>query len=127
MSRGVSLCILPLLLRLCPGVLAALARSRSARIACGVVGAVRRDGSGRVAGPPRGVLAVPGVRKSGVFLLPGVGPGSALAALRNGVLGCIRAIGVVARLRSGDMRCFLRAESDMVGDVVVVVGCDVLV
>lgn len=42
-SRGVSLCILPLLLR--PGVLAAFARSLRARIACGVVGATRRVGT----------------------------------------------------------------------------------
>jgi hypothetical protein len=111
MSRGVSLCILPLLLRLSPGVLAALARSRNARMACGVVGAVLRDGSGLVAGPPLGVLAVPGVRTSGVRLLPGVGP--ALAARRKGVLGCRRALGVVCTARSGDGRCFFRAESDM--------------
>jgi len=71
-----------------------------------------------VAGPPRGVRPVPGVRRRGVFLLPGVGP--ALAARRKGVLGCMRAIGVVAKLRSGDKRCFLRADSDMVGAGVVV-------
>jgi len=112
MSRGVSLCTRPLRLRLFPGVLAALARSRSARIACGVVGATRRDGNGRVAGPPRGVLPVPGVRRSGVFLLPGVGP--ALAALLNGVLGSMRALGVAMGARSGEGRCFLRADSDMV-------------
>ena len=114
MSRGVSLCTLPLLLRLLPGVLAALARSLKALIACGVVGAVLRAGIGRVAGPPRGVLPVPGVRKVGVFLLPGVGP--ALAARRNGVLGWMRAsaCGVSFVVRSGEMRCFLRADSDMV-------------
>jgi hypothetical protein len=102
----------PLLRRLCPGVLAALARSRSALIACGVVGAPRLDGIGLVAGPPRGVLPVPGVRISGVFRLPGVGP--ALAARRKGVLGCKRAVGVAAVEPSGDERCFLRADSDMV-------------
>jgi hypothetical protein len=112
MSLGVSLCTLPLLLRLWPGVLAALARSLRARIACGVVGAALRDGIGRVAGPPLGVLPVPGVRISGVFRLPGVGP--ALTARRKGVLGCRRAFGVVSIVRSGDMRCFLRADSDMV-------------
>jgi hypothetical protein len=115
MSRGVSLWTRPLRLRLCPGVLAALARSLSARIACGVVGAFRREVIGRVAGPPRGVLPVPGVRRSGVFLLPGVGP--ALAARRKGVLGWRRALGVMVRLRSGDVRCFLRAESDIAGAV----------
>jgi hypothetical protein len=113
-SRGVSRCTLPLLLRLFPGVLAALARSLSARIACGVVGATRRAEIGRVAGPPRGVLAVPGVRKVGVLLLPGVGP--ALIARRNGVLGSGRAFafGVASASRSGEKR-FLRAESDMAG------------
>ena len=41
---------------------AAFARSRSALIACGVVGAVRRVGIGRVLGPALGVrAAVPGV------------------------------------------------------------------
>jgi hypothetical protein len=111
MSRGVSLCTLPLLLRLSPGVLAAFARSRNARIACGVVGAILRDGIGLVEGPPRGVLAVPGVRISDVLLLPG--EGLALAARRKGVLGCRRAIGVVCVVRSGDTRCLFRAESDM--------------
>jgi hypothetical protein len=117
-SRGVSLCIRPLRLRLFPGVLAALARSRRARIAWGVVGTFRRDGSGRVAGPPRGVRPVPGVRKSGVvrrsgvFLLPGVGP--ALAARRRGVLGVVGALGVAVLGISGDVRGFLRAESDMI-------------
>jgi hypothetical protein len=61
---------------------------------------------------------VPGVRMSGVFLLPGVGP--ALAALRNGVLGCGRAFGVVVMVCSGDRRSFLRADSDILGAVVVV-------
>lgn len=112
MSLGVSLWTLPLLLRLCPGVLAALARSLRARIACGVVGAALRDGVGRVAGPPLGVLPVPGVRRSGVFRLPGVGP--ALTARRKGVLGCIDAFRVVSIVRSGDIRCFLRAASDMI-------------
>ena len=111
MSRGVSLCTLPLLLRLSPGVLAAFARSRNARIACGVVGAVLRDGSGLVAGPPLGVLAVPGVRTSGVRPLPGVGP--ALIARRKGVIGCRRALGVVCIARPGDTRSLFRAESDM--------------
>jgi len=82
MSRGVSLCTRPLLRLTWPGVLVALARSLNARIACGVVGAVRRAGIGRVAGPPRGVLPVPGVR---IGLLPGVTP--ALAARRKGVTG----------------------------------------
>lgn len=113
-SRGVSLWTLPLLLRLFPGVLAALARSLNALIACGVVGAALRKGSGRVAGPPRGVLPVPGVRKVGVFRLPGVGP--ALRARRNGVVGAMRAslLGVLSRSRSGESRCFLRADSDIV-------------
>jgi hypothetical protein len=112
-SRGVSRCTLPLLLRLFPGVLAALARSLSALIACGVVGATRRAEIGRVAGPPRGVLAVPGVRKVGVLLLPGVGP--ALIARRNGVMGSGRALafGVATASRPGERRCFLRAESAM--------------
>lgn len=85
-SRGVSLWIRPLLLRLLPGVRAALALSLRARIACGVVGAIRREGRGRVAGPPRGVRPVPGVLMSGVLRLPGVGP--ALMARRKGVMGC---------------------------------------
>ena len=88
MSLGVSLCIRPLLLRTCPGVLAAFARSLRARIAWGVVGAARRAGIWRVAGPPRGVrAAVPGVRIAmfGVRLLPGVGP--VLEARRKGVIG----------------------------------------
>jgi hypothetical protein len=80
-------------------------------MACGVVGATRCDGSGRVVGPPRGVRPVPGVRISGVFLLPGVGP--ALTARWKGVLGWWRALGVVASMESGDVRCFFRAESDM--------------
>jgi hypothetical protein len=75
----------PLLLRLFPGVLAALALSLSALMAWGVVGAILREGSGRVAGPPRGVTPVPGVRRVGVLLLPGVGP--TLVARRNGVMG----------------------------------------
>jgi hypothetical protein len=88
-----------------------------------VVGAIRRDGNGRVAGPPRGVLPVPGVRRSGVFLLPGVGP--ALAARLKGVLGWMRALGVVARAPSGEVRCFLRADSDMfvAGSIVVYANC----
>ena len=81
-SRGVSLCILPLRRRTCPGVLAAWARSRSARMAWGVVGAALLVGRGRVAGPPRGVRAVPGVR---IGALLGVTP--ALAARRKGVTG----------------------------------------
>lgn len=106
-----------------PGVRAAFARSRRARIACGVVGAARRDGIGRVAGPPRGVLPVPGVRTSGVrtsgvFLLPGVGAGPALAALWKGVLGGKRAFGVVVAIFSGDKRSFFRADSDMAGAIV---------
>lgn len=114
MSRGVSLCTLPLLLRLFPGVLAAFARSLKALIACGVVGAALRAGRGRVAGPPRGVLPVPGVRNVGVFLLPGVGP--ALTARRKGVLGWMRAslFGVLSVSRCGERRCFLRADSAMV-------------
>jgi hypothetical protein len=113
-SRGVSRCTLPLLLRLFPGVLAALARSLSALIACGVVGATRRAEIGRVAGPPLGVLTVPGVRKVGVLLLPGVGP--ALTARRNGVMGSERALafGVATASCPGERRCFLRAESAMV-------------
>ena len=66
-----------------PGVLAALARSLRARIACGVVGAFRRAGVCRDVGPPRGVrAAVPGVRTKifGVRPPPDVGP--ALAARR---------------------------------------------
>lgn len=85
-SRGVSLWIRPLLLRLLPGVRAALALSLRARIACGVVGAMRREVRGRVAGPPLGVRPVPGVLMSGVLRLPGVGP--ALMARRKGVMGC---------------------------------------
>jgi hypothetical protein len=81
-SRGVSLWKRPLRRRTWPGVLFAFARSLCARIACGVVGAARRAGSGRVAGPPRGVRLVPGVR---FVLLPGVAP--TLAARRNGVTG----------------------------------------
>lgn len=110
----------PLLLRVFPGVLAAFARSLKARIACGVVGAALRDGRGRVAGPPRGVLPVPGVRKVGVFLLPGVGP--ALMARRKGVVGgnCAMLLGVPSIARSGDDRCFLRADSDMIAALVVI-------
>lgn len=51
-------------------------------MAWGVVGAARRAGRGRVAGPPRGVRAVPGVR---IVALRGVPP--ALAARRKGVTG----------------------------------------
>lgn len=67
---------------------------------------------------------MPGVRMSGVLLLPGVGP--ALAARRNGVVGCERAFGVVVMLRSGDSRGFLRADSDMVGAIDVVEVCGVV-
>lgn len=86
MSRGVSLWILPLRLLTCPGVLAALARSLKARMACGVVGAALLLGIGRVAGPPRGVRAVPGVRIDRLPRLPGVAA-PALVARRNGVIG----------------------------------------
>jgi len=112
-SRGVSRCILPLLRRLLPGVLAALARSRNALIACGVVGAGLRDSNGLVAGPRRGVRPVSGVRNAGVFRLPGVGP--ALKARRKGVTG-VRAswLGSVSSWCSGERRIFLRADSDMV-------------
>lgn len=81
-SRGVSLWTLPLRRRTRPGVFAAFARSRNARIACGVVGAALLIGSGRVAGPPRGVYAVPGVR---IGALPGVA--AALGLRRKGVAG----------------------------------------
>lgn len=65
---------------------------------------------GRVAGPPRGVLAaVPGVRKVGVLRLPGVGP--ALMARRKGVIGSVRAVAFGVAAISGDKRSFLRADS----------------
>lgn len=109
-SRGVSRCTLPLRRRLFPGVRAALARSLNALMAWGVVGAALRAEIGRVAGPPRGVLAaVPGVRKVGVLRLPGVGP--ALIARRNGVIGSVRAVAFGVAATSGDRRCFLRADS----------------
>ena len=96
-----------------PGVRAALARSLKALIAWGVVGAALRADIGRVAGPPRGVLAaVPGVRKVGVLRLPGVGP--ALIARRNGVMGSVRAVASGVASTSGDRRCFLRADSAIV-------------
>lgn len=85
MSRGVSLCTLPLRRRL--GVLAAFARSLSARIACGVVGAARLAGMVRVDGP-RGVrTAVPGVRMGMLGVCRLVGVGAALVALWKGVTG----------------------------------------
>lgn len=109
-SRGVSRWTLPLLRRLFPGVRAAFALSLSALIACGVVGAALRADIGRVAGPPRGVLAaVPGVRKVGVRPA-GVGP--ALIARRKGVAGSLRAVAFGVAAVSGDRRCFLRADSD---------------
>ena len=70
---------------------AAFARSRSALIACGVVGAARRVGIGRVFGLALGVrAAVPGVLTAifGVLLLyrtPDAGP--ALDARWKGVDG----------------------------------------
>ena len=110
MSRGVSRWTLPLMSRLFPGVRAAFARSLSALIACGVVGACLRADIGRVAGPPRGVLAaVPGVRKVGVGAA-GVGP--VLIARRKGVMGSVRAVAFGVAAISGDRRCFLRADSD---------------
>lgn len=106
-SRGVSRCTLPLLRRLFPGVRAALARSLSALIAWGVVGATLRADMGRVAGPPRGVLAaVPGVRKVGV--------GPALIARRKGVIGPVWAVAFGVAAISGDRCCFLRADSAIV-------------
>lgn len=77
------------------------------------MGAALRAEMGRVAGPPRGVLAaVPGVRKVGVLRLPGVGP--ALMARRKGVVGWVCAVAFGVAATSGDRRCFLRADSDMV-------------
>lgn len=52
----------------------------------------------------------------GVFLLPGVGPGPALTARRNGVLGslCAALDGATSINRSVESRCLFLADSDMV-------------